>query len=154
MPAAASAFAAKFSDIRDRRRVLFGEDPFAHLVIPRAAAIARLKQVLLNTTLRLRASYVERGLRDEQLARVLAEAAGPVRVAAATLLELEGHRPGSPREAFLALAGEAGEAGGEAAARLSQAREKLRLPPGAATATLFALLDLLQSMRRRTDALR
>jgi predicted nucleotidyltransferase len=48
VPAAMEAFAAKFADVRRRRRVLFGEDPFTGLTIPRAAEIARLRQVLLN----------------------------------------------------------------------------------------------------------
>ena len=65
---AAAAFAQKFADIGRRRRVLHGDDPFATMQVPRAALIARLDQVLLNLTLRLRAAYVERSLREEQLA--------------------------------------------------------------------------------------
>src|SRR5690349_8320268 len=52
---AAAAFAVKFDDVARRHRVLFGSDPFAALVVPRAAAIARAKQVALNLLLRLRA---------------------------------------------------------------------------------------------------
>jgi predicted nucleotidyltransferase len=77
IPAAAEAFAAKLDDVKRRRRVLFGEDPFAELEIPRAALEARLKQALLNTSLRLRSFYVERGLREEQLVRAVADAAAP-----------------------------------------------------------------------------
>src|SRR5437867_3252548 len=46
--AAARAFAQKFADILRRRRVLFGEDSFLGLAIPRSALVVRLDQVLLN----------------------------------------------------------------------------------------------------------
>src|SRR5712664_1202160 len=36
---AATAFAQKFADVGRRRRVLFGEDPFAQLAVPRAALV-------------------------------------------------------------------------------------------------------------------
>src|SRR5262245_27605657 len=55
---AAAAFAVKFDDVVRRWRVLFGRDPFAGLEVPRAAAIARLRQVSLNLLLRLRNAWV------------------------------------------------------------------------------------------------
>jgi hypothetical protein len=58
--------------------------------VPRAPEIFRLRQILLNLTLRLREAYVSRGQRAEQVVRVLADALGPLRAAASTLLELEG----------------------------------------------------------------
>src|SRR5688572_23341764 len=51
------AFPVKFADIRRRRRVLFGDDVFAEISIPRNALVARLRQVLLNLILRTRESY-------------------------------------------------------------------------------------------------
>jgi predicted nucleotidyltransferase len=45
---AALAFAAKFTDLRRRRRVLWGDDPFAALAIPRDVQVARLRQSLLD----------------------------------------------------------------------------------------------------------
>ena len=86
---AVEAFAVKFADLGRRRRVLYGADPFARLAIGRPAEAARLTQVLLNLVLRLRAAYLLRGLREEQLARVVADAAGPLRSCAATLIGLE-----------------------------------------------------------------
>ena len=52
------------------------------------ASIIRLKQTLLNLTLRLREAYVSRSLREEQLIATVADTAGPLRACAATLLEL------------------------------------------------------------------
>jgi predicted nucleotidyltransferase len=50
--AAVEAFSVKSADILRRRRVLRGSDPLQALAIPRHAAIARLRQVLLNLVLR------------------------------------------------------------------------------------------------------
>jgi predicted nucleotidyltransferase len=148
--AAAEAFAAKFADIRRRRRVLLGPDPFAALVIPRAAEVARVRQVLLNFTLRTRAAFTAAAGREEQLARLVAEAAGPLRTCAAALLELEGRPPGSPRAALEQAAGEEFR---EALARLSEAREAGRLPPGVAGPILWRLVELAERLRSRAEAL-
>lgn len=56
-----------------------------------------MKQRLLNLTLRLREAYIARSLREEQLAAVIADAAGPLRACASTLLELEGRASSSPQ---------------------------------------------------------
>jgi len=88
---AAEAFAQKFADIHRRHVVLYGDDVVSRLRIPREALVRRLNQVLLNLSIRLRQSYVERSLREEQCALVVAEAAAPLRTSAASILELEGH---------------------------------------------------------------
>jgi predicted nucleotidyltransferase len=151
---AAEAFAAKFADIRRRRLVLFGPDPFASLVIPRDAEIFRLRQVLLNLTLRLRSLYVERSLREEQLVLVVADMAAPLRSAAATLRELEGQAPVAGKEALLAFAATAGSgAWRETLDALSEARETRRLPPGAARRATQGLLELAESLRARVSTL-
>jgi predicted nucleotidyltransferase len=144
------AFAAKFADLRRRRRVLWGEDVFAGLEIPRAAQVARLRQVLLDLGLRLRAAYALRSLREEQLALVLAEAAGPLRSCAALLLELQGRGSFAPREALALLAGAGAR---DALAHLSAARERRPLPPGVAGTTLFTLLDVIAALRGEAERL-
>ena len=152
--AAAAAFAQKFADIKRRHRVLWGEDPFARLTMPRAAVIARGTQVLLNLALRLRAQYVERSLREEQLVSVIAEAAAPLRTAAATILELEGGPVVAPKEALQRLAGALGAPDWQTTlTRMSEARETRALPPGAAGETTLALADLAQRLRARLAAL-
>src|SRR5437016_4787891 len=100
---ASRVFAPKFADIRRRRVILFGEDPFPSLAIPRDAEIRQLKQQLLNLTLRLRAAYVGRSLREEQLSRFIACTLGPLRALSAALLELESRPPVSPQTAFESL---------------------------------------------------
>lgn len=154
IPAAAEAFAGKLADVRRRRRVLFGADPFAGLAIPRSAALRQLRQLLLNLVLRLRAAYVERSLRDEQLAVVVAEAAGPLRSCAATLLELEGAPAPSAREALERVIDSLSAPGWERlSSELSEARERRELPPGEGGRVLFQLIDLAQRIRERAGEL-
>ncbi len=151
---ATRAFAQKFADILRRRRVLLGKDPLAGLTIPRAALITRLQQVLLNLTLRLRAVYMERSLREEQIVRAIADAAGPLRTCAASLLELEGRAAPSPREALRSVAATLGGDWDAVLVRVSQARERRLLPAGVAPDTLLRLIELARLMRVRALALR
>jgi predicted nucleotidyltransferase len=154
LPEAAEAFAVKFADLLRRRRVLHGEDPFAGLVVPRAAQLRRLRQVLLNQVLRMRERFALSGQRDEQLARGLAEAAGPLRAAAATLLELEGTAAPSAREALERAVAELGDPAASAGlAAMSRAREAGLLPPGEAAPAFLAILALAERLRERAARL-
>jgi hypothetical protein len=151
---AAKAFAQKFRDMQRRHRVLYGEDPLAGLTIPRAALIARLDQVLLNLTVRLRALYVERSVYPEQLAALVAQVASPLRTSAAALAELEGRPAGSPKEALVEFARSLGEPGwDEVLARLSVVRESRTLTPDVAGDTVVRLIELARRMRQRALAL-
>ena len=97
---AADAFAVKFEDILTRRFVVAGTDPFAGLTISRDKIIFRLRQVLLDITIRLRATYVLTSLREEQLAREIADAAAPLRSSALSICVLEGRSAASPKAAL------------------------------------------------------
>lgn len=148
LPSAIIAFAEKFSDLLRRRRILFGIDPFVGVTIPREVIIVRLDQVLLNLVLRLREAYVMRGLREEQLALAVADSAGPLRSAAATLFELSAQPYTSPKgalEAFVHLVGDPSWI--EVLPRISEAREKRLLPPGIAAPTLLKLIEITAAMR-------
>jgi hypothetical protein len=150
VPQAADAFAVKFTDIARRRRVLYGPDPFAGLTVPREAAIARLRQVLLNMVLRLRASYALDGGHDERLAIRVAEAAGPLRVSAAELLQLERGIVLAPRDG-LRQATEAWAAPDRDAVlrAISEARETRTLEPGSAAGILIGMIELAAYLHRR-----
>lgn len=152
--AAAEAFAVKFADIRARHRLLAGRDPFAALQPTRSAMLVRLKQVLLNFILRTRERYALVSLREEQLAQVVADAAGPLRSAAALMLTLEGRTAPSPKQALETLAAEL-DAGRwtEVLEKLSLAREQALLPPGAGAPTTLGLIALAQALRQRADRL-
>lgn len=146
LPHAAEAFAQKFADIERRHVVLFGDD--VHFAIPRAALVRRLRQVLLNLTLRLRDAYVERSLREEQCAQTVAEAAAPLRTSAASILELEGGGALPPKEALAAMAGELGTFAG-LLPHLSEAREHRALPAGEGAAILFSTMELARALHER-----
>jgi predicted nucleotidyltransferase len=154
LPSAINAFAEKFSDILRRRKVLFGSDPFIGVTIPREILMTRLDQVLLNLILRLRDAYVTRGLREEQLAFAIADAAGPLRSCAATLLELNGQNENSPKAALEKFVQTSGNSTwSEALQRVSEAREQQILPAGVAGTSLLKLIDIAHQMRSSLNKL-
>jgi hypothetical protein len=154
VPAAAEAFAVKFADIRERHKVLAGKDLFKGLTASRDAMRIRLRQILLNFILRTRDRYALVSLREEQLASVVADSAGPLRAAAALILELQGRHAVSPKEALETLAAEIDKAKfADALANLSRAREEASLAPGAGRATTLALIELAQALHERAQAL-
>lgn len=150
---ASQAFAVKFADIKRRHVVLYGDDPFSGLSLSRHDSISRLKQTLLNQTLRLRESYISRGLREEQLIRLIADAAGPLRTCAATLLELEGAPATSSKEALQKISSSIPGLE-ELDQRISMARQTQTLPIGVPAITLFQLIELTQLMWKRAAALK
>jgi len=155
LPSAITAFAEKFSDILRRRRILFGTDPFTGVTIPRGVVISRLDQVMLNLVLRLREAYVMRGLREEQLALAVAEAAGPLRSTAATILDLQGKPISSSKlalENFVQTSGNSSWS--EVLKRISEAREKRLLPQGIAGPTLLQLIEIAASIRAEIGILK
>ncbi len=152
---ASHAFAVKFADVKRRRRVLYGDDPFAAISVSRDDSIFRLKQTLLNLILRLRESYISRGLREEQLTATIADAAGPLRSCAATLLELEGVAASSAKEALQQISASlpGAEDRKQELQLISEARQRQSLPAGAAAPTLFHLIELARLMYVRAAAL-
>jgi predicted nucleotidyltransferase len=148
---AAEAFGAKFADIRRRRFVLAGTDVFASVVVPRAAEILRVKQVLLNLVLRARSTYAQ-SVREPDLVRLLSDLAGPLRACAAALLDLEGTPAPDAREALDRVAA-AQPRFAAAVAEMVAARRGTGPAPEAAAGTLFDLLDLAEAMRGRAQAL-
>ncbi len=144
---AGEAFAVKFTDILARHRVLHGADVFAGLRITRQATLNRLRQVLLNLTLRFRERYALIGVREEQVNVLIAELSGPLRASAAAILALEGAAASSPKEALRILAQRlSGTDMRDLLANISDARQERGLEPAVADATIVGLLDLLRAM--------
>lgn len=82
----------------------------------------------------------------------MADLAGPLRSAAATILELEGQTVTSPKQALETIAADWKKADGlEMLHRLSQAQEESRLPPDVAGPLMFQLMALAEEMRRRAE---
>jgi hypothetical protein len=117
------------------------------LKITREATLNRLRQVLLNLTLRLRERYALIGVREEQLNFVIADISGPLRACAAAILGLEGEHVSSPREALQILARRLpGHDRTELLESISEVRRQHELEPSVADATIDSLLELLRAM--------
>ncbi len=154
LPAAGEAFAVKFADVTRRHRLLFGPDPFERLTIPRHAAVRRVRQVLLNLVLRLRATYALERDREERLTIVIADTVGPLRASAAEILELEGAPAPSAREALQLLGAEWQPARAEALlSAVRTARETRRLDSGVAATMLVEMIELARYLHGRAQAL-
>lgn len=154
IPHAAEAFAVKFADIHRRRRVLWGIDPFESLSVPRALAVARLRQVLMNLVLRLRASYALQSQHEERLVMLLADVAGPLRASAAEILELEGSVRPAPREALEQIGKTLPGSDWIAVfSAMSEARETRRVDPGTAGPLVLRVIDLACHLLHRVTAL-
>jgi predicted nucleotidyltransferase len=152
VPIAAEFFAQKFADILRRHKTVYGKDVLAALKIARSAEIFRLRQILLNLTLRLREASIARGHRPEQVALILADAFGPLRAACATLLELEGSPNADSSAALVAVAASFGSQSGDAVARLVTAHEGESLGADAAD-TLFQVIALAMHIAQRAARL-
>jgi hypothetical protein len=134
--------------------VLFGDDPFAGVAMPRDALIRRLKQVLLNMQIRARERYMTLSLREEQLIRHVADSAGPIRAAAASLLQQEGKPAANPKAALEQLVAEFNDPElGAVLGALSIARETQTLDSGTAGPVTMALMKLISRMRERVEGL-
>jgi predicted nucleotidyltransferase len=153
LPLAIDAFAVKFEDIARRRVVLYGEDPFKTLVIPRAQLVSRIQQTLLNLTVRLRATYVINRQREDVLAMAIADAAAPLRRSAHAIMELRGVANSSPKESLQSLAAELGGGWTEDLRNLSRARDELQLPSGTAALLVLRLARLSEAMQQPTAQL-
>lgn len=149
---AADAFAVKFADIIARHRVLLGNDPFASLHTSRDAMLRRLRQVLLNQQVRMRERYMLLSLNEEQLAGAIADAAAPLRSAAASLAQLEGKPAQSGKQALEAFVEQLGEPALHTALQaMSTARETARLAPGQAMPAFTSLMAITERLREHAE---
>ena len=129
--------------------ILLPTSPF-----PGPPFIFRLKQVLLNLTLRLREGYVARGSAPERLSALIAESAGPLRSCAATLRELTSESVVPPKEALLLFVESLKEPGwDQILAHITETRGRAYLDPHAAEETLLRLMDLATRLRARVENL-
>jgi hypothetical protein len=154
MELAAREFAQKFADMQRRHVMLLGDDPLTNVNISREALVRRLQQTLLNLAMRLRELYLARSLREEQCALTIAEATGPLRAAAASILEIEGRGTLAPKEALYTFVHDLGPSDFiDLLPHLSEARERRVLPPGRAADLLFTTAELASALHDRAMAL-
>src|SRR5690349_16098156 len=154
VPQAALAFASKFADILRRRVILYGNDPFISIAIPQEARILELKQQILNQILRLRALYLSRSLRKEQLSLVIAHAVGPLRSSAAALLEIQDSPAISAQQALERLGSELGVPNwSQTVALLSGLQDSPVASAEKVTNLFFTILDFARRMQLRVETL-
>ena len=151
VPRAMDAFAVKFTDIKARHRVLYGSSPLDSIEITREATVRRVRQVLLNLTLRLREQYVIEGEHEERLARIVADVTGPMRACAATLIALKDGRTLAPKAAMEELL--AGAGWDECLAGMSTVHRGEHLPAGATRKLYGDILRLLVALDERAFAM-
>jgi predicted nucleotidyltransferase len=144
---AAESFAEKFDDMANRHYVIFGVDPFEALSIPRPVLVRRVRQILLNQTLRLRANYAAGPTNEEGLAGIIADSAAPLRRSANAIVEFRGGSADSPKAALQAVATELGDHWIENLGQISRARDSLRLEPGTALGVILRLAALAEAMQ-------
>ena len=154
IPAALDAFAMKFADILSRHRVLHGSNPFAGATVSNSALLFRVRQDLLNLQIRLRQRYILISLREEQLGRVIADAASPLRASAASILHIEGESAPSPKIALERLVARFNDpAFGEVLSAMSAVRAGERLAPGRGQPVLLDLMRLTERLHAEADRL-
>jgi len=154
LPGVMEAFAVKFADIRNRHCVLHGSDPFGDLAPSRQAEIGRVRQVLLNLAMRMRAEFVAQAGRGEALARAVADHAGPLRASASVMLAIEGRPAASPKEALAALAASVAPGRFDSAlGSISKAREEGMLDRDRAVDVFLEMIELAKLLYARASAL-
>lgn len=133
----ASAFPTKFIDIKEHHVVLFGEDPFARLEVPREHIRLRIEQELRNLGLRLRRRFMAISQSPADLTVALAGVARPLALELSALLRFAGKEvPHEDRTAaILDLAAETFKLDRDALAQLAQFRQDRK--PVADMAQLF-----------------
>jgi hypothetical protein len=86
----ATNFPTKFLDIKKHRVVLWGDDPFVRLEVPREHVRLRIEQELRNLALRLRRRFVAIAQQPASQNEALATVARPLALELASLLSFAG----------------------------------------------------------------
>lgn len=149
VPAALKSFAVKFEDIAHRRQILLGSDPFAGLALAPEDVRRRVREDLLNLSLRLRERYAFHSATMEQYETVILEASSAVRAAAVALLTLGGGPRLPPREALEELVKAGDPAWRETLAQMSAVRQAQLVSRATLGRTVVELGAIVEWMRRR-----
>jgi len=152
--AAIECFAQKFADIVRRHHVLCGQDLFAGRQIPRNTLIQQTRQSLLNLTMRLRERYTLSARSPDHTLQLIADAIGPLRTCAVSILELEGQGGLSPKAAFERLMDQSGNASWKALPKYLSALREAKAPLSPSPDEVAShVLDVTAAMRDRVEKL-
>jgi predicted nucleotidyltransferase len=141
LPSMASCFAIKFADIQARHRLLWGADVLKPINLKPSELINSARQMLGNFQLRSREQFLLAHSREEQLVKLIASAAAPLRANAAAIMFL---RTGTwtDGKAALKLLTINNACWSQAVAGISLARETQSLPEGCAKDYFNALQEI------------
>lgn len=137
----ADCFTAKFADIKARHRLVLGRDCLAgvEIKLPRLAQSAQ--QMLINFQLRSREQFLLAHSRDEQLVKLIATAAAPLRASAAAVHFIRNGVWLDGKAALINLTAH-NSVWADAIGGLSTARETQALPEGCAKTYFNALQEI------------
>jgi hypothetical protein len=136
-----------------RRRILYGTDLLEGLNISREALLNRLKQVLVNTLVRMRYVYALRNDSPGLLSQSLANSISSLRASACAFLEIRGLPFNDPKHALETVAREARLDGfAETLGLVSETREGRILELNQARQALAEVMELTGRISQLIDA--
>lgn len=141
LPTTADCFAAKFADIKARHRLMLGRDSLAPIEIKLPALVNSAKQMLCNFQLRSRENFLLAHSREEQLIKLIATAAAPLRASAAAVHFMRSGDWADGKAALINLTTH-NLAWRDAVQGLSTARETQALPEGCAKTYFNSLQEI------------
>lgn len=148
----ASCFAVKFADIQMRNQLMWGDDVLKSVVLKPVELVNSARQMLCNFQLRSREQFLLAHSREEQLVKLIAAAAAPLRANAAALLYLrEGNW--SCGKAALKKLSATNDQWQKAVEGISQARENQSVPEGCAKSYFNALQEIARFLMTQLSSL-
>ncbi|HMW50101.1 MAG TPA: hypothetical protein PKC70_17525, partial [Cellvibrionaceae bacterium] len=137
----ADCFTAKFADIKARHRLVLGSDTLAAIDIKLPQLAHSAQQMLINFQLRSREQFLLAHSREEQLIKLIATAAAPLRSSAAAVHLIRSGNWMDGKAALINLTAH-NSAWSDAIHGLSTARETEALPEGCAKSYFNALQEI------------
>ena len=95
LPRLADVFPIKIADIVDHHDLIFGDDPFADVVVERAHLRLRIEQLLRDHLLRIRRHYIHGGDDAAEMTRAVFGSISALEVELTALLKIAGEGGGS-----------------------------------------------------------
>lgn len=137
----ADCFTAKFADIKARHRLMHGQDCLTKIEIKRPELAHSARQMLCNFQLRSREQFLLAHSREEQLIKLIATAAAPLRTGAAAVHFIRNGNWADGKTALIALT-QHNTHWREAVQGLSSARETQTLSEGCAKTYFNSLQEI------------
>ena len=151
---ALDVFPIEFSEIKAQHKVIFGEDIFNDLVIPRQDIQLLCEQQVKGKLLRLRQAYLEFGSNTAALKSLLAGALNDLMPVFGQLIILKGQKPDGQKEGMLGQLAQiySLDPGPFVAVYLDKKKKKM-IPSSQLEAHLQNFMSQLENLSRHMDSL-